>query len=187
MIAKESYLWRMKDMQKEDFINLCLYIETREQSDALAEFVERDKQTVAVAYRGCKYPAIDLEIGNSYRHFLPLSSWSTNEDVAKRFAYSGEPPEELFEDLRERLGFSAGDIEEGSPDWEKLYYNFESVVFVLESPDGLIVEDYVKHEMFQNEAEVILKQGNWIMTDIVDKFDVEGSRFVEVTLREEKE
>lgn len=186
MIAKESYIRRRKDIPEADFHRLCLFIETREQCEGLETFIESEKASVSTVYRGCKYPSMDLEIGNRYQHFNPLSSWSLNEDVAKKFAYSGEPQEWLFDEVRERLGYTDCDIQEGSPEWENLYYSFEPVVFVLESQEGVIVEEYVKHEMFQDEEEVILKQGNWIMTDIVDKYDVQGSRFVEVTLCEEK-
>lgn len=182
LVETPRYIQVVSDLTPDEIYYLSGFMETRDEFTCLVDLVTNKKRPVSQIFRGTQYRKKDLVLGETYAHWNMLSSWSLSQDVAIGFALDCYIPDDLVDSVLEELGHSLDDMTHESPEWSEVYAEFEDVVFVLNDTEGFVVEEHLVHDIFNHEKEVILNSGSWIMTDIVEKFNVDGNRFIEVTL-----
>lgn len=164
----------------QEAFDLNEFLGSRMDTNTLYHLVERNSVCVDASYRGIKYRKEDLVVGNVYKHWYGLSSWSTDKSVAVSFALDGYVPEGVIDDLLVDKGHNPRELDDDSSRWDEAYAEISNVVFVATGSKGFLVNDHLLHKYFSSESELICCRGMWIIKSIGDTIQTEKGSYVEV-------
>lgn len=178
MTMTSTHFYTMKQaVSPEQEISLLKFLDSRETDTHLLDLVLANQTFTTCLYRGIQYPLRDLLSGKAYKHWDTLSSWSTDEDVARQFHQQNYVPEHLVENMLIRRGVDMESIREYGTEWNEALEEFVPVIFVLRNESGFSVNAFVDHVAYSEEKEFILYEGEWRIEDVVETYDVYGQRF----------
>ena len=166
-----------KEMTSRQATDLLRFISFRSTEEDFANFVQENQQFAPLLYRGIHYPMKNLQVGMTYRHYAPLSSWSIDYGIARSFNLDTGPLTTLVEEVFKEMGGDIKSSESHRKYWEKAVNQFVEVVFEVKNQSGFSVNDFIDHPIYSREKEFILHGGEWTIVDVVENFDAQGRRF----------
>lgn len=180
-VAKKVNYTLVADLTDREARDLDEFLECSHNcSDILIQLLKERSKHVGRLYRGIKFRKRDLKVGYHYKHWSELSSWTVKEEASLWFACEDYIPDGLIDDVLEEWGHDYNVTDNSI--WQKAYDEFVAVVLVVDDGFGFVVNDHLLHNQFSKEEEVIVKDGEWEFTSIIEKKNDEGKIYYEVCL-----
>lgn len=158
----------LSDLQTDQAEDLLEFLGSRMETSILKMTVQEKSRPVGIVYRGINFRKKELQVGQIYRHWNDLSSWSKNQEIAIGFALDDYTPEVLLEEIAIELGYKATQLSDDVI-YDEVCQEFVQVVFRYKDGYGFDVNKFVKFERFSKEEEVIHFNGEWKIIRIQEK------------------
>lgn len=167
----------LSEIEVEDLVE---FLGSRAETTLLQKVVQEKRKPVGTVFRGINFRKKNLVIGHTYQHWNSLSSWSKSKDVAVGFALEEYVPEGLLEEVATELGYDPRRLEDTCI-YDAVSQEIVQVVFCVPDGYGFDVNQFIHHETFSKEQEVIHYDGQWRIKNVLESHK-DGKTYYEVEL-----